>query len=156
MFDLQSGQSSQIAAHDATIRSVRFVDAGNTGSQMLVTGSWDKTLKYWDLRSQNPVSTVQLPERVYTIDVQQKLLVVGTAERHICIFDLSNPGTIFKTIQSQLKWQTRVISCLPSGNGFAVGSIEGRCAIQYVEERDQQYVSKLDLTFKLALVVSLC
>ncbi|KAK9315387.1 WD40-repeat-containing domain protein [Lipomyces starkeyi] len=145
LFDLQSGQSTQIAAHDAAIRSVRFVDAGNTGQQIVATGSWDKTLKYWDLRTPNPVSTVQLPERVYTMDVQQKLLVVGTAERHICIFDLSNPGTIFKTIQSQLKMQTRVISCYPAGNGFAVGSIEGRCAIQYVEDREQQ---KLGFSFK--------
>ncbi|KAK9479902.1 WD40-repeat-containing domain protein [Lipomyces japonicus] len=145
LFDVQSGQSQQIAAHDAAIKSVRFVDAGNTGGQIVATGSWDKTLKYWDLRTPNPVSTVQLPERVYTMDCQQQLLVVGTAERHICIFDLSNPGTIFKTIQSQLKLQTRVVSCYPSGNGFAVGSVEGRCAIQYVEDRDQQ---KLGFSFK--------
>jgi mRNA export factor len=30
-----------------------------------------------------------------------------------------------------------VVSCFtPTPNGFAIGSIEGRCAIQYVEERD--------------------
>ena len=33
---------------------------------------------------------------------------------------------------SPLKWQTRVISCFPSGTGFAMGSVEGRVAIQYV------------------------
>ena len=33
---------------------------------------------------------------------------------------------------SPLKWQTRVVSCFPAANGFAVGSIEGRVAIQYV------------------------
>jgi len=37
---------------------------------MLVTGSWDKTVKYWDLRSPNPVHTQQMPERVYAMDVQ--------------------------------------------------------------------------------------
>ncbi|KAK9468200.1 WD40-repeat-containing domain protein [Lipomyces arxii] len=138
LYDLQSGQSQQIAAHDATIRSVRFVDAGNSGQQMVATASWDKTLKYWDLRSPQAVSTVQLPERTYAMDTQQKLLVVGTAERHICVFDLNNPGVIFKTIPSQLKMQTRAITCYLSANGFAVGSIEGRCAFQYVEDRDQQ------------------
>ncbi len=29
---------------------------------MLVTGSWDKTIKYWDLRQQNAIATVQLNE----------------------------------------------------------------------------------------------
>lgn len=116
------------------------MDAGNTGAQMVATGSWDKTLKYWDLRSPTAVATVQLPERVYSMDVQQKLLVIGTAERHICIVDLNNPGTIFRSLQSPLKFQTRVVTCFPTGNGYAIGSIEGRCAMQYVDEREQQYV----------------
>ena len=37
-------------------------------------------------------------------------------------------------MQSPLKWQTRVVSCFtasPNG-GFAVGSVEGRVAIQLV------------------------
>jgi len=29
---------------------------------MLVTGSWYKTVKYWDLRQANPVHTQQMPE----------------------------------------------------------------------------------------------
>jgi len=64
--------------------------------------------------------------------------VVGTAERHIQIFNLTNPTTAFKTIQSPLKWQTRVVSCFTQSatSGFAVGSIEGRVAIQYIDEKD--------------------
>ena len=52
--------------------------------------------QYWDLRSPQPVSTVTLPERCYTLDVVYPLMVVGTAERHIQIFNLSNPTTAFK------------------------------------------------------------
>lgn len=33
---------------------------------------------------------------------------------------------------SPLKWQTRVVSCFPNATGFAVGSVEGRVAIQCV------------------------
>ena len=40
-----------------------------------------------------------------------------------------------QTITSPLKWQTRVVACFPSSNGFAVGSVEGRVAIQYIEEK---------------------
>lgn len=100
---------------------------------MVATASWDKTLKYWDLRQQQPVSTVQLPERAYTMDTAKSLLVVGTAERHVCIINLNNPGAIFRTGTSPLKWQTRTIACHPNGDGYSVGSIEGRCGIQYVD-----------------------
>ncbi|KAM5538505.1 hypothetical protein V8D89_007838 [Ganoderma adspersum] len=134
LFDVTTGQSSQVAQHDAPIRVVRWIESPQGG--VLATGSWDKTIKYWDLRTPNPVSTVQLPERCYTMDVAYPLMVVGTAERHIQVFNLQNPTTPFKTLSSPLKWQTRVVSCFPSANGFAVGSIEGRVAIQYVEEKD--------------------
>ena len=72
-------------------------------------------------------------------------MVIGTAERHIQIYNLTNPSTPFKvfysfkelqTIQSPLKWQTRVVACFANFTGFAVGSIEGRVGIQYVEDKD--------------------
>ena len=53
-------------------------------------------IQYWDMRTPNPVSTVQLPERCYTLDVSYPLMVVGTAERHVQIFNLTNPTTPFK------------------------------------------------------------
>ncbi|CAG8949817.1 hypothetical protein HYFRA_00004141 [Hymenoscyphus fraxineus] len=139
LLDLGSGQTStatQVAAHDQPIRSVRFFTPANSNAEMVVTGSWDKTIKYWDLRQSTAVATVQCQERVYTMDVAKNLLVVGTADRYINVINLGDPSKIYKTIQSPLKWQTRVISCFPDASGFAVGSIEGRCAIQYVEEKD--------------------
>ncbi|KIY72387.1 Poly(A)+ RNA export protein [Cylindrobasidium torrendii FP15055 ss-10] len=136
MFDVTTGQTTQVAQHDAPIKSVKWVDAPGMG--ILATGSWDKTIKYWDLRAPAPIASVTLPERCYTFDVQYPLMVVGTAERHIQIFNLTNPTTPYKTIQSPLKWQTRVASCFTASpnQGFAVGSIEGRVAIQYVEDKD--------------------
>jgi hypothetical protein len=55
-----------------------------------------RVIQYWDMRTPNPVSTVQLPERCYTLDVSYPLMVVGTAERHVQIFNLTNPTTPFK------------------------------------------------------------
>ena len=140
VLDLGSGQNTaqQVAAHDQPIRSARFCSVPNSAAEMLVTGSWDKTIKYWDLRQSSPVATVQCQERVYTMDVKGKLLVVGTADRYINVINLDEPTKFYKTLQSPLKWQTRVVSCFPDQTGFAVGSIEGRCAIQYVEEKDSR------------------
>ncbi|KAL8635197.1 MAG: hypothetical protein Q9228_007288 [Teloschistes exilis] len=147
MLDLTSGNTttaSQVAAHDAPIRCARFVDIPAQQSQMLVTGSWDKTVKYWDLRTPNPVASVPCQERIYSLDVVGSLLVVATADRYINIINLSEPGKFYKTIQSPLKWQTRVVTCFNDGTGFAVGSVEGRCAIQYVEDKD----SSANFSFK--------
>lgn len=130
ILDLGSGQTMSFAAHEQPVRSMRWVSSGNV--QALVTGSWDKTLKYWDLRSPQPLATVQLPERCYSMDSNGDLLVTATADRNILIFNLANPSQPFKTMPSPLKWQTRVVSCFLNGTGFAVGSIEGRVALQYV------------------------
>ncbi|OCB89411.1 WD40 repeat-like protein [Sanghuangporus baumii] len=127
MYDLATGASSQVAQHDAPVRCVRWLDTPQGG--ILATGSWDKTLRYWDTRQPNPISVVQLPERCYSMDVVYPLLAVATAERHIQIFNLTNPTTPYRTSTSPLKWQTRVVSCFPSADGYAVGSIEGRVAI---------------------------
>ncbi|KAH7061439.1 WD40-repeat-containing domain protein [Macrophomina phaseolina] len=125
-----------VAQHDHPIRSIRTTNI--SGTNVLVTGSWDHHVKYWDVRASNvqPVIDVQAQERIYTMDVKDKLLVVGTADRYINIINLDNPNTFYKSMQSPLKWQTRVVSCFTDATGFAVGSIEGRCAIQYVEDKD--------------------
>lgn len=144
LIDLASNstQHQQVAGHDAPIRTCRFIEA--MGNTMLVTGSWDKTVKYWDLRSSAPVAKIENQERVYSMDVRNKLLVIATADRYINIVNLDDPTKFYKTIQSPLKFQTRVVSCFADSMGFAVGSIEGRCAIQYVEEKD----ANLNFSFK--------
>jgi mRNA export factor len=43
MFDVVTGQATQVAQHDAPIKVVGWVDAPGTG--ILATGSWDKTVK---------------------------------------------------------------------------------------------------------------
>ncbi|KAF1988085.1 WD40 repeat-like protein [Aulographum hederae CBS 113979] len=145
MIDLAANQTTsttQVAAHDAPVSCVKMFNTN--GNNMLVTGSYDKTIKYWDLRQQNPVGSIQCQDRVYTMDIMNEMLVLGTSDRYINIVNLRDPFKFYKTLQSPLKWQTRVVSCFTDASGFAVGSVEGRCAIQYVEEKD----SALNFSFK--------
>lgn len=138
MMDLPTQQTQQVAAHDQPIRCVEMFNLN--GTDMLVTGSWDKTVKYWDLRQQNPVATLSCQERIYAMDVRDTLLVIGTADRYINMVNLQqNPTAFYKTMQSPLKWQTRTVACFADATGFAIGSVEGRCAIQYVEDKDKDY-----------------
>ena len=43
MFDVTTGQMSQVAQHDAPIKCVRWIESPQGG--VLATGSWDKTIK---------------------------------------------------------------------------------------------------------------
>lgn len=59
-------------------------------------------LRYWDLRQSTPVHTQQLPERCYSISVRHPLMVVGTADRNLIVFNLQNPQVLF--VASRNDW----------------------------------------------------
>eukprot|EP00798_Chlamydomonas_sp_ICE-L_P013802 gene13802-19716_t len=185
LWNLATQQSQQVAQCDAPVSHCAFSQSMN----MLITGSYDKTLRFcdcrsptatlrfWDCRSPTAASTQTLTERIYAMDVNFPLAVVGTADRNFHVYDLNKPrspfkviqsqlkwqiGCVaphapfkviqsqlkwqtrcvaafgphspFKVIQSQLKWQTRCVAAFPDKSGFLVGSIEGRVAVQHVEE----------------------
>jgi mRNA export factor len=44
-------------------------------SNLLVTGSWDRTVRIWDLRSPTAAATLNVGERVYAMDAKQQAIV---------------------------------------------------------------------------------
>ena len=76
----------------------------------LMTGSWDKTIKFWDTRSPNPIMSIDTGERVYCADVEYPMAVVGTAGRGLIIYTLEGQPKEFKRIDPPLKYQHRCIS----------------------------------------------
>jgi len=132
MWNLQTGQAIQIGQHSAGVKSVFSLDEIG----VIATGSWDKSVRFWDLRSPNPTATTSLSDRLYCMDVKLPLGVIGTAERALHFYDMRKATMEFKRIESPLKYQSRVISCFIDKTGFALGSIEGRVAIHYIEEKD--------------------
>jgi mRNA export factor len=172
MWDLQADQHIQIAQHDAPIKTIHHIVRPNY--QCVMTGSWDKTLKFWDLRQPNPLGTINLPGRLtqfiplfkidkntnflilfrlnkdkcYCADVYGPMAIVSGANRFIKVYNLEQQPQEMKTIDSPLKFQHRCVSIFldkqKNPTGFALGSIEGRVAIQYVEAQNP----KDNFTFK--------
>ena len=133
-WDLGSNQAVQIAEHQAPVKACRWVKAPNYSA--LMTVSWDKTMKFWDTRAPTPMLSIDLPERAYCADVEYPMAVVGTAGRGIVIYQLDGQPREFKKVESPLKYQHRCVSIFKdkknAPTGFALGSVEGRVAIQYV------------------------
>ncbi|OTA60270.1 WD40 repeat-like protein [Hypoxylon sp. EC38] len=142
---LATGQQATFGSHDAPIRGVRFVEVPGVGAPIVASGSWDRTVRFWDLRQQGPLATVACKERVYSMDAKARLLVVATADRLIHLFDLQNPTSIAKAVESPLKHQTKVVAAFPDGKGWATASIEGRCGISAVDDAE---ASKINFTFR--------
>ncbi|RDW75973.1 putative nuclear pore complex protein SonA [Coleophoma crateriformis] len=132
MLDLggNSSAAQQVGSHDGPVKSVRFLEGIGT-TPIIATGSWDKTVRYWDPRvsSTTPIATLQCPERIYGMDTKDNMLALATAERHIISVNLNSPTTIFMQTESPLKHQTRCITCFEDGKTVAIGGIEGRVSI---------------------------
>ncbi|XP_051562646.1 mRNA export factor-like isoform X4 [Myxocyprinus asiaticus] len=147
MWDLNSNQATQIAQHDGPIRTIHWIKAPNYSC--IMTGSWDKTLKFWDTRSPNPMMSLQMPERCYCADVVYPMAVVATAERGLIVYQLENQPSEFRRIDSPLKHQHRCVAIFKDKQnkptGFALGSIEGRVAIHYINPPNP---AKDNFTFK--------
>jgi mRNA export factor len=76
-----------------------------------------------------------MPERVYAMDVSGSLMVVATAQRHVITYNVSGAQPQeHERKDSPLKYQTRCVACFPDQTGYAIGSIEGRVGIQYVQK----------------------
>ncbi|KAI3906412.1 hypothetical protein MKW92_039414 [Papaver armeniacum] len=131
VWPLMSGREPlAVGLHDGPVKEIAWIPDMN----LLATGSWDKTLRYWDLKQPTLVHRQQLPERCYALSVKYPLMVVGTADRNLIVFDLRKPQKELKRIQSPLKCQTRCVAAFPDQQGFLVGSTEGRVGVHHLDD----------------------
>lgn len=142
-FHLPSQQKMIVGSHDAGVRNVYY--CGETPSACVVSGGWDKKVKFWDVGGGGKqLGVIELPERVFSMDVKGSMCVVGMAEKKIQVYDLRNPGKVVLEKISQLRHQTRVVTCFGNQSGFIVGSVEGRVSVDHLNEDKR----KLDYAFK--------
>ncbi|CAF0808142.1 unnamed protein product [Adineta ricciae] len=144
VFDFNTQQEIVMGYHDNAIRCVHYSPEMN----ILITGSWDSSIKFWDSRVPNCLGTCSLPDKVYTLDSAGELLVVGTAQRKVSIWDLRkiSTNTPIENRESNLKYQTRCIRCFPNKQGYVLSSIEGRVAVEFFDANPE--IQKKKYAFK--------
>ncbi|OLL22057.1 Mitotic checkpoint protein BUB3 [Neolecta irregularis DAH-3] len=129
LFDLHAGNESTVGLHDDAVRRVLY----NSDSSLLISGSWDKSLKLYDSKSGNSAGDICLPEKVYTMATVNTKVIVGMANRKVYIFDTRNFKMPLQKRESSLKFMTRTIECMPNGEGYISTSVEGRVAVEFFD-----------------------
>ena len=130
LWDLQSNVVRDLGKHDAGVKECFWIPQLNAA----VTGSWDKTVKWWDLRSPSPSCTVSLPDKVFCGALRENILVFGCGSKYVVAFDLPNVNTPAMTKESLLKMELRCVDIFHDKTGFIIGSSEARCYVQYFNE----------------------
>ncbi|KAJ7261379.1 WD40-repeat-containing domain protein [Mycena haematopus] len=117
--DLQTGNTLQIyRGHTGPVTSIAFCDkdfSARDGS-ILITGSWDKTIKLWDTDTKALISSTEAHSdfvKCLFVIPSLQLLVSGSSDKIVRFWDLSNamagqPLTSTGSISSH----TRPISCV--------------------------------------------
>ena len=58
--------------------------------------------------------------------------------RQIVVYDLATSPTLLCEKESLLKFSLRSIAAFTDGNGYVVGSIEGRVGVEYISSLEQE------------------
>ncbi|KAK4448513.1 WD40-repeat-containing domain protein [Podospora aff. communis PSN243] len=142
ILDLTTSQSHtfQQNTHTKPIHNVRFLSPSQSNSPVVATGSWDATLRYWDLRQPQPAAVIPVGERIYTMDCTDKHLVLTTANNKIHIFDLT--GDVTKSVETRDTPWRRTTTCV------CVGEVDVSVAGNAKGKGLQDVRTNGDFTFK--------
>jgi cell cycle arrest protein BUB3 len=146
-YDLETRVARDIGSHEKPVRCLEH----HSADSFLVSGSWDTNLKLWDPRSNQPLlGSYPQPNKIFAMAMHGDRIVVGTAARHVHVYDVRKMSEPQQRRESSLKHQTRCIRTFPDGTGYALSSVEGRVAIEYFDPSDevqkQKYVFKCHRT----------
>lgn len=127
-----------IGSHEDAIKAtVAYSSIG-----LIISGSWDKTIKGWSINSSSPTFTTSVSDKVYAIANAEHFLAVGTADKNVSVFDIRKTSQPFITRPSGFAQHIRSITWLNDNEGYAVASSEGRVAVEYVTSAKKAFSFK--------------
>ena len=104
-------------------------------SGYLATGSYDTTIKIWDLNKVDPINSIQVNGRVFCLlEFMQGILLCGTDNNEIEMWDINeSKNTKLFTFQGHLLWVNCLTKC--NINYFASGSNDSDIRIWNYSEK---------------------
>lgn len=144
-----SENENPISCACSCLSSLSSKSSSSSTTQVLASSGWDSNFYLWDVRSANnnkPITQLKLPDKAYSMDVDPSTgtrIAIATAGRKVCVIDVRMMtddekqkchASIVLERESSLKYQSRVCRFFPDGMGLAIGSIEGRVAVEFLNE----------------------
>ena len=80
----------QFSAHGSSVTCLRFTENGTT----LVSGSFDKTIKMWDLKGNCLITLLEHSRYINCIAINSMILASGSNDRSIMIWDLTGKSSV--------------------------------------------------------------
>lgn len=131
--DMQKNIYTKIGQHQYGCKEVLYLSNYNN---IIASGGWDGKINLWDLKSKNPICSYQFKNKIYTMSCGKNLLVVGLSEVLLAYFNLAKlQQNIFEPeaiVLSPLREQSRKVEVFKEDNGFAIGSLEGRVSLKFI------------------------
>jgi mRNA export factor len=131
VWDLQQNRVVNMAQRSMAVAQVHWCSAMN----VLYAMSWDRTITIWDGKQPNPIMTSTVDLKPHYMSVNFPMMAVATANRKIVVYDLNklrqNMFQPVATTESLLKYNTKSLAAF--GNGWILGSIEGRCEVRTID-----------------------
>uniref|UniRef100_A0A671LIS4 Mitotic checkpoint protein BUB3-like n=1 Tax=Sinocyclocheilus anshuiensis TaxID=1608454 RepID=A0A671LIS4_9TELE len=109
--DLNTDQDTIVGTHDAPIRCVEYCPEVN----VMVTGSWDMSVRLWDPRTPCNAGTFTQPEKVSRREGRSGS---GAGAALICLHAVCGCVSV---------------RAFPNKQGYVLSSIEGRVAVEYLD-----------------------
>ncbi|XP_048589379.1 F-box/WD repeat-containing protein 9 isoform X2 [Nematostella vectensis] len=99
------------------------------GESRLCSGSWDNSVKVWDLRGSIVEMTSIREHRaaVLCMEWKQDVLVTGCYDKHVRMFDLRDSNRVI----AKLKYHSRPVLCLTVDDHFIVSGSEDKTMCVY-------------------------
>ncbi|PKI44454.1 hypothetical protein CRG98_035186 [Punica granatum] len=123
--DMHSGTQEIMGHHDDIATCVEHSDE----SSILITTGLDKMIIFWDPRLKRALVSKSLQVEVESISLAgfELMLAMGSSAY---LYDLRNLDGPLQSKESKVDARIRCISSASSCSGFAVGSVDGRVAVE--------------------------
>ncbi|SCU81835.1 LANO_0B04324g1_1 [Lachancea nothofagi CBS 11611] len=132
--DLES-ERFELVSEEATLG----ICAMSSNSSNLVAGSWDGSLQMLDMRTGSIWHNEKLGNgKILALDSNDETVVVSYAGGKVVTYDQRNMNTPVIR-DSGLKFQTRDIKLMPQGNGYVQSSLDGRVAVEYLNDESLRF-----------------
>lgn len=152
-YNVHEGKESKVvmSSHNQAANKVAY----SKEHDIVISTSWDETMHIHN-PSDNAFVPVKLAAKPFAISLTADRLVVAMAERHVHVYDLAalrdlvaqagsteamrEPVVVepWQQRESNLKFMTRDIACMPDGTGFSSGSIEGRVSVEFFDPAQEK------------------